>query len=262
MTGRPAARPSDAAATPDRPAARTRSQLAYEGIRRDIIAGELPAGEPLRLEALKERYGLSYSPIREALQRLQAERLVTLSALRGFRVSEISIEKMWDSIETRILIECEGLRRSVRDGSDAWEVEILGAYHAFVRQAERMTHDGPGATPAQEEELEQRHWRFHAALYSAAGSEWIRLFCEQLYAQTERYRRPLLPGGGASALGNRDTMAEHRRLMDTVLARDAEAAMAELAAHYRRTGEVIERWISGSGDDPPEQRRASGEAPS
>ena len=63
----------------------TLREAAYQHLRADIVAGHLEAGKPLRLEALRQRYGLSFSPLREALMRLQSERLVLSTALRGFR---------------------------------------------------------------------------------------------------------------------------------------------------------------------------------
>ena len=99
----------------------------------------LEAGKPLRLEALRQRYGLSFSPLREALMRLQSERLVLSTALRGFSVAPLSREEMEDATETRILIECEALRRSMRDGDDDWEAGIVAAFHALSLQVERQS---------------------------------------------------------------------------------------------------------------------------
>src|SRR3954465_1927300 len=64
------------------PAPGTLSQSAYQRLRADIVAGVLEAGKPLRLEALRQRYGLSFSPLREALMRLQSERLPRLTGRR------------------------------------------------------------------------------------------------------------------------------------------------------------------------------------
>ena len=64
---------------------------AYSVLRRDILDGVFDPGQPLRLEALKERYRLSFSPIREALTRLSADHLVVLSSLKGFRVAPVSL---------------------------------------------------------------------------------------------------------------------------------------------------------------------------
>src|ERR1700752_568901 len=82
----------------------TLGEAAYHRLRADIIVGTFKAGEPLRLEALRQRYGLSFSPLREALMRLQSERLVLPTALRGFSVAPLSREEIEDATETRILI--------------------------------------------------------------------------------------------------------------------------------------------------------------
>ena len=89
----------------------TLAEQVYRSLRRDIISGALEAGRSLRLEFLKQRYGISFSPIREALNRLHSERLVLTTVSRGFRVAPFSFDEMWDAIETRVLIDCEALDR-------------------------------------------------------------------------------------------------------------------------------------------------------
>jgi GntR family transcriptional regulator, carbon starvation induced regulator len=218
----------------------TLTERAYRLIRADILNVRLDPGQPLRLEALKERYGLSFSPIREALNRLQTERLVTSSALRGFRVAGVSRDEMWDTIETRVLIEGEALRRSVERGDDDWEGAVVSAFHAFALCARRLSAEEAARTDEGLEELERRHRQFHAALLAACGSPWLLEFSSQLYAQTERYRRPHLSVGvGTWAFG--DVAREHETIMDACLARDGSGAATLLAEHYRRTGRFIEQ---------------------
>ena len=64
----------------------TLAEKAYDNLRQDIVRGAFVPGSPLRLADLGERYGMGFSPLREALNRLQSERLVTSESLRGFRV--------------------------------------------------------------------------------------------------------------------------------------------------------------------------------
>ena len=59
------------------------SRVAYLRLREDILSGALEADQPLRLEFLRERYSLSFSPLREALNQLQVERLVSATSKRG-----------------------------------------------------------------------------------------------------------------------------------------------------------------------------------
>src|SRR3954471_20102996 len=142
----------------------TLSEVAYQRLRADIVAGVLDAGKPLRLEALRQRYGLSFSPLREALMRLQSERLVLSTALRGFSVAPLSLEEMIDATEARILIECEALRRSMRDGGDDWEAGIVAAFHALSLQVERQSKSTGKADAADIAIMEERHQQFHRAL--------------------------------------------------------------------------------------------------
>src|SRR5262245_152705 len=74
-------------------------------LRADIVACRWMPGERLRVETLRERYGVGTSPLREALMRLEAEGLVVLEQNRGFKVSDVSLENLTDLMTTRIEIE-------------------------------------------------------------------------------------------------------------------------------------------------------------
>src|SRR5579872_2820386 len=76
-----------------RSADQTLTASALNRIRSDIIACRLMPDERLRFEALRERYGMGVSPLREALMRLEAEGLVRLEQNKGFRVSEVSEDR-------------------------------------------------------------------------------------------------------------------------------------------------------------------------
>jgi DNA-binding GntR family transcriptional regulator len=217
----------------------TLGEAAYQRLRADIVSGVLEAGKPLRLEALRQRYGLSFSPLREALMRLQSERLVLSTALRGFSVAPLSREEMKDATETRILIECEALRRSMRDGDDDWEAGIVAAFHALGLQAERQSRIAGRAKTADMLAMEERHHQFHRALIALCGSPRLLELADQLYVETERYRLPSQVAGARP----RDVAAEHRQIMDATLRR-SEDAVRHLAEHYRRTAETIEVSIA------------------
>ena len=224
----------------------TLAEKAYRRLRLEIIAGVLKPHSPLRLEMLKERYGLSFSPLREALNRLQAERLVVPSESRGFRVAGVSLDEMWDAIETRILIDVQGLRRSIERGDDDWEASVLASFHAFSRCAGRLAKEPADPDGERWEELEDRHRDFHLSLVASSGSRWLVELSQQLYAQTERYRRPMMLAPGHSQMPPRDFEGEHRTLMEAAVDRDADRAALLLDQHYRRTGELIERHLVGN----------------
>ena len=81
---------------------RTLNASVLTQMRADIIACRLMPNDRLRVEALRERYGMGTSPIREALMRLEAEGLVELEQNKGFRVAEVSRENLIDLMRTRI----------------------------------------------------------------------------------------------------------------------------------------------------------------
>ena len=200
----------------------TLGEAAYQRLRADIVAGALEAGKPLRLEALRQRYGLSFSPLREALMRLQSERLVLSTALRGFSVAPLSREEMRDATETRILIECEALRRSMRDGDDDWEAGIVASFHALSLQVERQSRITGKPEAADVFAMEERHHHFHRALITHCGSPRLLELANQLYVETQRYRLPSLVGRVAGT-PPRDVSAEHQQIMDATLRRSEDA---------------------------------------
>lgn len=219
----------------------TFAERVYRLLRRDLIAGEIAPGQSLRLEFLKQRYGSSFSPIREALNRLQSERMVVSTTSRGFRAASFSRKEMWDAVETRILIDCDAIRRSLENGDDAWETALVTAFHALTLAARRRRELPEGESDESGSELlEQRHLAFHRALIGACDSRWLMELSLQMYTHTERYRRPMLRLRPGLAGMDRDVGKEHQALMDAALARDADRAAALLAGHYRKTVELIE----------------------
>jgi DNA-binding GntR family transcriptional regulator len=219
----------------------TLAEKAYDSLRRDIVSGALKPGAPLRMAQLSERYEMGFSPLREALNRLQAERLVTSVALKGFSVAPLSMEEMWDATNTRILIEARALRLSIEGGDDTWEAGIVGSLHALLLQAARGT-----ATEEDARALETRHHAFHKSLLSACGSGWLMEFFQRLYVESERYRHPTLTPRAGEPLRDvpRDIHAEHEALAKATLARDADLACALLADHYRRTAQRLESLMA------------------
>lgn len=219
----------------------TLAEQAYTGLKRDILSGELAPGLALRLEFLKQRYQLSFTPLREALNRLHSERLVESIALKGFRVAPLSLKEMQDSMSVRTLIDCEALRRSIERATDDWETSIVAALHALDLATRRK--DAGAATAASYDEVEQRHLALHRALIAACDSRWLLELSATLYVQTERYRRPMLKTT-VSRESSRDVSQEHHEIVDATLKRDADLATKLLAEHYNRTTRLIEASLA------------------
>ncbi len=209
----------------------TLTSRALNSLRDDILGGTFSPSTRLRVDDLKARYGVGGSPMREALSRLVAEGLVHSLDQRGFRVAPVSAEDLTDITQTRQAVEGAAIERAIVRGDDAWEGDVIGAFHRlekFMPRRERIVAQEIAA-------WEEIHSNFHHTLISACGSPRLIKFCHQLYDQATRYRRLLLDYN----FEPRDVIAEHRALMDAVLSRDTNRARAILEQHMALTADII-----------------------
>lgn len=205
----------------------TLNAFALEHMRADIVACRLMPNERLRVETLRERYGIGTSPIREALMRLEAEGLVELEQNKGFKVSEVSRDRLADLMRTRIEIEGIALRWSLEKGGVEWEADLLGAFHRLSRQ----TKIDPARPEAISEAWSKEHRAFHTALVSACGSPSLMSIRMRLFEQAERYVALSIMSNGPL----RDDVGEHKQLMRAALNRDIDKALELNRAHISRT---------------------------
>lgn len=208
--------------------ARTLIERSYLLLREDIVEGRIAPGERLRVEHLKDRYGVGAGTLREAITRLVSDALVVAEGQRGFRASPLSIEDLQDLTALRLHIEIEELRMSIRCGDARWRAELASA-HA------RLSEAGPPSLPGQRRAWEALNARFHDALISGHASPWTKKVLGLLACSGERYRclAMNLPGS------RRDVQGEHRQIYEAAMAgQDVRAALA-LEAHIRATPDLI-----------------------
>ncbi|THD84322.1 GntR family transcriptional regulator [Aliigemmobacter aestuarii] len=210
---------------------RNLSEQAHARIRRDILGGELFPGEKLQIEAISERYGIGIAPVREALNRLSSEGLVERKSQRGFFVAEISMTSLEELVKTRIWLETLALRESIRNGDEAWEEELVLAYHRLARTHRRLPTE---AGRELSEEWELRHKEFHMLLLDRCGSSWLLGFCSTMMDQAVRYRS-LSMNVHPSLQRREGAAAEHEALLAAVVDRDADRACRLLEEHYTLT---------------------------
>lgn len=209
----------------------THASSVYERIRADILDGKLLPGHRLPIKALMETYEIGQTPLREALNRLSADGLVAAEDQRGFTVPAISAAELTELTRTRCWLEERALRESMAQATEAWEEAVLLAGHRLLRTPRR-----PDITDGEADALwEERHRAFHDALVSNCGSRWLIGFCAQLTDRHQRYRKLAARRG----FPHRDVQAEHQGILDAVLQRDADTAVARLMAHYQLTADII-----------------------
>jgi GntR family transcriptional regulator, carbon starvation induced regulator len=216
----------------------TLNASALAQLRSDIIACRLMPNERLRVETLRERYGMGASPIREALMRLEAEGLVELEQNKGFRVSEVSRENLLDLMRTRIEIETIALRWSLEKGGVDWEASLLSAFHRLSRQSKI----DPANPDAISEAWSKEHANFHSALVSACGSPTLLSIRSRLFEQADRYVALSIMSSGPL----RDDVTEHKQLMRAALNRELDKTLELNRVHINRTLDKVSASLAAS----------------
>ncbi len=219
----------------------SRSTLAAqleEAIRLDIISGALEPGLRLRASDLTKRYGVSATPLREALQRLAAQNLVELGPRLGATVAPISKPELEDIYWLREQLEGVALQRSVQRSDPEWERRVTEAFRAF----EQTQGTGPATSRADALAWSAVHRAFHDSLYDNCNSPWLLRFISVLGDHSERYRMVSM------RRGVRHSLQEHRDIFDAAMARDEGAATAALMRHLAGTVDVLEQALPGLQD--------------
>ncbi|MGK5533751.1 GntR family transcriptional regulator [Streptomyces sp. URMC 129] len=201
-------------------------------LRTDILNGTWAPGARLRFAELRERYQCSTGVVREALPRLVGEGLVTAEPQLGFRVMTVSAEDLRHLTEARILMETLVLRRSVEEGDLVWETRLVAAHHLLASLPSRAEDGTPSPRWL------AAHSAFHAALTEACGNVRMRAVAGSLRDAAEVYR---CWTASAEGTHTRDVAAEHRRILEAALRRDADAAVAALTEHIQLTTDILLR---------------------
>lgn len=193
-----------------------RSRL-RDALEEEIAEGSFAPGERLDEMELARRFGVSRTPIREALMHLAATGLVISRPRRGAVVASLSPTQLMEMFE--VMGELEGMagRIAARRWNAADEARIKATHEACCRAAET------GDADAYYYENEQ----FHDAIYAASHNTFLYQECSALHRRLKPYRRLQLRV--ANRLG--DSMKEHAGIVEALLARDAASAQARLHDH-------------------------------
>jgi GntR family carbon starvation induced transcriptional regulator len=195
--------------------------LAFCRIRDDIIAGVLPPGRKLRLDALRAQYGASVSTLREILNRLASEHLVMAEGQRGFEVAAASADNLREVADLRLLLESHAIRLSLAAGDLDWEGRVVAAHHKLSVVEAQLLRGEIDRTA----QWVRYDFAFHNALISACGSRTLLDLHASVFDRFIRYHLLAATFRGAAV------MDDHRRLFDLAMQRDSDGIVQRLAAH-------------------------------
>jgi DNA-binding GntR family transcriptional regulator len=206
-----------------------------------MLSGELVSGTWLRQVALAEEFGVSRTPIREALRKLQASGLVELQPHRGALVRGLSAREIRDAYEVRA--ELEGLAAELA-AQRIHQQQLDGLHEAQEEFREtlarmmRVRYDGAGAVP--DEEIERwRHAndRFHQLIQDAAANDVLVATLAHLHRSFPRDLTRTVLGESATLLA--ENVHEHEAVLEAIEHRNAASARKLMVKHVRHAGVLV-----------------------
>ncbi|MDV3124128.1 GntR family transcriptional regulator [Mycobacterium sp. 21AC1] len=205
-------------------------------IHRQILKGEIPVGTWLRHESLAKEFGISRTPVREALRVLNAQGIVTIVRNRGARVDGHSSHDVLEIGVVRAELEGLAAELAAERIDDDQIVQLDNALQAFRQIATSVSVDDDVAAKwVQANEL------FHAVILEAAGNRHLTTSIKEL---RRKLPHNLSYGGykGNSRLLNKNVQ-EHTEIADAIKAQDGAAARRLMSAHIRSSNETTARWV-------------------
>ena len=208
------------------------AEAAYEAIRAGIVSGDFARGQRLREEELASLVGVSRTPVREALRRLDAEGLVEFAPNRGARVIEWSEQELWDNYEVRAMLESYGARLAAQRITD----EELDAIDRIAGLMTTLSRKGSAAA----DQLTVLNGDFHRAILKASRHTQLDtiargLMDAPLIARTfQRYSQERM----------HNSARQHTELVEALRARDGVWAEAVMHAHILAARSIIVRSLA------------------
>lgn len=204
----------------------TLAQQVYDHLRQGILENAYPPGTPLPEETLATRFSVSRVPVREALRRLAAEGLVTITPRQGAAVSSLSPKQFLDAYQVREALETLAIRLAILHLTVA-DLDRLDSLQAEMRQ--HVANEEADA-------FFEANTAFHAKFVERANNADLKAMHDGLIVRMRRYRSPSLELRG----GMERSIDEHAEILAAVRRRDAAKASELLAAHIHVPQEVLE----------------------
>lgn len=198
------------------------SERAYALIRSMILSGELSPGTQIREESLAERCGVSRTPVRDALRRLEADQFIRRSDTQRSFVADWSLDDIEDAFKLRAMLEAHAASRAATRISWDQLERLRGHNKAILRAMSGDKADVPSFL--------EHNREFHRVIVEAAGSDRLAAMLTQVTEQPVVLRTALQY--------DRDNLQrswhEHEELLAAFSHRDPDWAAAVMTGHIRR----------------------------
>ena len=199
-------------------------------LEQEIVTGALRPGERLDEQSLAARFGVSRTPIREALMQLASAGLIELQPRRGAFVASLSLKEVIERFEVMAALEGACGALAARRINDTERQALLDAHQACAQRA----------TSGDADAYYYLNERFHHVLYEACHNAYLGEQARQLHDRLKPYRRLQLRARSRIT----SSMAEHQAIVDAVLAGDSARAEQVLKEHILIQGERLTDFIA------------------
>jgi DNA-binding GntR family transcriptional regulator len=194
-----------------------------------VLSGEIPSGTRLRQEALAEEFGVSRTPVREALRKLQATGLVEVRPHRGALVRVPTARAIREAYEVRA--ELEGLAAEL--AATRIRDDQLVRLHEAVSLFRRLIEEGTREV----DEWSRANDLFHQTIQEAAGNKRLVEMLTHLHRTFPRDLTGVVLSGSRGLL--RENLAQHEEILRAIEGHDPEEARRLMTEHVRRAGELV-----------------------
>jgi DNA-binding GntR family transcriptional regulator len=232
------------------------SDVAYDYIRKKILSGEYPPGYALMTEALSIENEVSRTPVREALHKLKAEGLVSISPRLGASVKKMDVKEFREMCELRLALEGHAAGLAALNHSQADLREIRYALDAMRELTARILAAKDEAPFINE--LLREDVRFHIAIMTAASNNLMK---SEILRLNMINRIMLAPAGVNQVkaakvdtdVNRSKVLASHQEIFDAIARGDSRAAKEAMEGHIQDIVDKTLRLISETGTIMPRQ---------
>ena len=194
--------------------------VVFETLRQAILRGELKPGERLMEIHLAQKLGVSRTPVREAIRKLELEGLVLMIPRKGAVVAEITVSDLQDVLEVRMALEELAVKLAINSITPKQLVEIKQLSEDFKKT---LHGEDVGACA-------QADMRFHEAIYNATGNGRLIQILNNLREQMYRYRMEYLKDRQTYTL----LVKEHEEILMALEQKDQQMALEATSRHVER----------------------------
>jgi DNA-binding GntR family transcriptional regulator len=205
----------------------------YQVLRSAILSGEFLAGSRLVETQIAEKLQVSRTPIREALQQLQQEKLVVADESGGLRVVSFSPTDAKHLYRCRLVLEQESVIEACQNAT----AEQLAKIELAVQQAEKAIAQQPHQLTSYQ--LLHIDYQFHRAIAECANNPWLWLLLEQLFDKMALLRMQTVQQN----LKVLEIRSEHRQIYEAIAQRNPEKAIAAISNHLMSSQARVIREI-------------------